>query len=58
MPLGLLNFDGLLSFLDHVMEKGFLPQVTCRTIIFASIVDQLIDKLQTYVPKSDLLVSI
>ena len=49
-------FYDLLSFLDHAMEKGFLSQATHHTIMFASIVDQLIDKLQTYAPKSDLLV--
>ena len=51
-PLGLLNvngfYDGLLSFLDHAVEKGFLPQATRRTIISASTVDRLIDQLQTY----------
>ena len=40
-------------FLDYTMEKGFLPQVTHHTIISASTVEQLIDKLQTYAPKSD-----
>ena len=38
--LGLLNvnsfYDGLLSFLDHAVEKGFLSQATCRTIMSSS----------------------
>ena len=41
--LELLNVNrfyvGLLSFLDHTVKKEFLPQVTCHTIVSASIVD-------------------
>ena len=48
-PLGLLNvngfYDGLLSFLNHTMEKGFLPQVTRHTIMSSLIVKRLIYKL-------------
>ena len=59
-PLGLLNvngfYDGLLSFLDHAVEKGFLPQATRHTIVSASTADRLMDKLQSYAPKPDLLV--
>ena len=47
--LGLLNvngfYNGLLSFLVHIVEKGFLPQATCHTIISTSTTNQLIDKL-------------
>ena len=58
--LGLLNvngfFIGLLSFLDHAVEKGFLPQTTRQTIMSVSTADQLIDRLQTYAPKLDPLI--
>ena len=58
--LGLLNvnglYNGLLYFLDHVMEKGFLSQVTYHTIMSTLTTDQLINKLQTYAPKLDPLV--
>ena len=60
MPLDLLNvdafYDSLLYFLDHAMKKGFLSQATHHTIMFASITNQLIDKLQAYACKSDPLV--
>ena len=56
-PLALLNvngfYDGSLSFLDHAVEKKFLPQATHYTIMSASTVNQLIDKLQTYASKLD-----
>ena len=59
-PLGLLNvngfYDKLLSFLDHAVETGFIPQATRHSIISASTADQLIDQLQTYAPKPDLLI--
>ena len=36
-PLGLLNvngfFDGLLPFLDHAVEKGFLPQASLPQLL-------------------------
>ena len=50
--LGLLNvngfYDGLLSFLDHAVEQGFIPQTIRRAIISASTADKLIDQLQVY----------
>ena len=53
----LMDFTmGHCLFLDHIIEKGFLPQVTHHTIISTSTVNQLIDKLQTYAPKSNPLV--
>jgi len=59
-PLGLLNvngfYDNLLSFFDHAVETGFIPQATHHSIIFAPTADQLLDKLQTYEPQPDLLV--
>ena len=51
-PLGLLNvngfYDSLLSFLDHAVEQGFIPQTIRRAIISASTADKLIDQLQVY----------
>ena len=56
-PLGLLNvkgfYDGLLLFLDHAVEQGFIPGVARRAIISAPTVDQLIDQLQLYTPGAD-----
>ena len=56
-PLGLLNvngfYDGLLTFLDHAVEKGFLPQATRRTIVSSSNAERLIYKLRTYAPEPD-----
>ena len=50
-------YDGLLYFLDHAVEKEFLPQATHHTIMSASTANQLIDKLQTYAPKPDPLLN-
>ena len=59
-PLGLLNvngfYDDLLFFFDHAVETGFIPQATRHSIISAPTADQLLDQLQTYEPKLDLLV--
>ena len=48
-PIGLLNvnnfFDGLLSFLDHTVEQKFIPHSVRRLLIYASTVEELIDKL-------------
>ena len=56
-PLGLFNvngfYDHLLSFLDHAVELGFIPQATRRTIISAPTADQLIDQMQLYEPEPD-----
>ena len=56
-PLGLLNingfYDGLLFFLDHAVEQGFIPQVTRRAIMTASTADQLIDQMESYAPQPD-----
>ena len=49
-------YDGLLSFLDHAMEKGFLPLTTCCTIMSSLTAKRLIYKLKTYAPKPNPLV--
>ena len=60
-PLGLLNvngfFDGLLFFLDHAVEQGFMTQANRRILVSASNVDELIDQLQNFVPEVDSLMS-
>ena len=60
-PLDLLNvngfYDGLLSFLDHAVEQGFMTQANRRILISASSTDELIDQLQNVVPEIDLLMS-
>ena len=56
-PIGLLNingfYDGLLAFLDHVVEQGFMSLPARRILISAPTVNQLLDKLQEFVPKPD-----
>ncbi|KAK6150435.1 hypothetical protein DH2020_015367 [Rehmannia glutinosa] len=56
-PIGILNvngfFDGLLSFLDYSVEKGFISQSARRIIICATTPSELIDKLQAYIHKPD-----
>ncbi|XVE64195.1 hypothetical protein DITRI_Ditri07aG0082200 [Diplodiscus trichospermus] len=51
-PIGVLNvdgfFDGLLSFLDHVVEQKFITQSARQILISTSIVEELIDKLQAF----------
>ena len=60
-PLGLLNvngfYDGLLSFLDHTVEQGFMTQANRRILVSASSADELIDQLENFVPEVDLLMS-
>jgi uncharacterized protein (TIGR00730 family) len=52
-PIGLLNVNGfyntLLSFLDHVVEQQFLTFSARQILIFAAIVEQLIDELQSFI---------
>ncbi|KAK6120393.1 hypothetical protein DH2020_045873 [Rehmannia glutinosa] len=56
-PIGILNvngfFDGLLSFLDYAVEKGFISPSARRIIICATTTSELIDKLQAYIHKQD-----
>ena len=59
--LGLLNvngfYDGLLSFLDHAVEHGFMTQANRHIFVSASSADELIDQLQNVVPEVDPLMS-
>ncbi|XVE62025.1 hypothetical protein DITRI_Ditri06bG0085800 [Diplodiscus trichospermus] len=56
-PIGLLNVDGffnkLLSFLNQVGEKNFIPHSTRQIFISASTAEEMIDKLENYVYKPD-----
>ena len=56
-PIGLLNvnhfFDGLLSFLDQAVDQKFISPSARRILISASTIDELLEKLQTYVPQQD-----
>ena len=49
-PLGLLNvngfYDGMMSFLEHVVEQELMSQVNRCILVSASNADQLIDELQ------------
>ena len=60
-PLGLLNVNGfyygLLSFLNHAVEQGFMTQANWRILVSASNADELIDQLQNFMPEIDLLMS-
>ncbi|XVE90988.1 hypothetical protein DITRI_Ditri20bG0119600 [Diplodiscus trichospermus] len=55
--IGLLNVDGffnkLLSFLDQVGEENFIPHSSRRIFIYASTAEEMIDKLEDFVYKSD-----
>ena len=56
-PVGLLNvngfFDGLLSFMDYSVEKGFISAIARKLIIVAETPQDLINKLQDFVHKTD-----
>ncbi|XVE81498.1 hypothetical protein DITRI_Ditri15bG0069300 [Diplodiscus trichospermus] len=56
-PIGLLNVDGffnkLLSFLDQAREENFIPHSAQQIFIFASTVEEMIDKLEDFVYKPD-----
>ncbi|PON51804.1 Cytokinin riboside 5'-monophosphate phosphoribohydrolase [Parasponia andersonii] len=56
-PISLLNvngfFNGLLSFLDHVVEQKFISDSSRQIFISAITPEQLIDQLQIYVPEVD-----
>ena len=55
--IGLLNvnhfFDGLLSFLDQVIDQKFISLSTRKILISASTIEELLEKLHTYVPQHD-----
>ncbi|KAK6141064.1 hypothetical protein DH2020_025201 [Rehmannia glutinosa] len=56
-PIGILNvngfFDGLLSFIDFAVEKGFISPSARRIIICATTPSELIDQLQAFVAEPD-----
>ncbi|XVF01896.1 hypothetical protein REPUB_Repub04eG0128400 [Reevesia pubescens] len=56
-PIGILNVNGfyysLFSFLDHTVEQGFISQATRQILVTATTPEQLLDQLQTFVPKLD-----
>ncbi|XVE70193.1 hypothetical protein DITRI_Ditri10aG0052900 [Diplodiscus trichospermus] len=58
-PIGLLNVDGffnkLLSFLDQAGEENFIPHSARRIFISASTAEEMIDKLEDFVYKPDLV---
>ena len=60
-PLSLFNvngfYDGLLSFLNHAVEQGFMTQTNRRILVLASRADELIDQLQNVVLEVDPLMS-
>jgi uncharacterized protein (TIGR00730 family) len=53
-PLGLLNvggfFDGLLSFVDTMIDEGFLPSSHRRMIIAEADPETLLDAFESFVP--------
>lgn len=60
-PLGLLNvngfYDGLLSFLDHLVEQEFISPSVRKILISSPTAEQMIDQLLAYVPEPDPLLS-
>ncbi|XVE72197.1 hypothetical protein DITRI_Ditri11bG0019700 [Diplodiscus trichospermus] len=58
-PIGLLNVNGffnkLLSFLNQIREENFIPHSARQIFISASTVEELIDKLENFVYKPDLV---
>ena len=53
-PCGLLNvrgyFDGLLSFVEHAIDEGFVRAEHRSMIIVSSSPDALLDRFDHYVP--------
>jgi len=58
-PLRFLNingfYDGFLSYLNHVVEQGFISQATRSIIISALTTKQVLDQLQPALVKLDQL---
>jgi len=54
-PCGLLNvrgfFDGLLSFIDHAIEEGFIRRDHRSMVLVSPSPDTLIDQFEEYVPR-------
>ncbi|XVF48290.1 hypothetical protein PTKIN_Ptkin03bG0178400 [Pterospermum kingtungense] len=51
-PIEMLNingfFNGLLSFIDHVMEQKFITQRARKILISATTAEELVNKLQAF----------
>ncbi|KAL6645305.1 hypothetical protein ACP70R_016913 [Stipagrostis hirtigluma subsp. patula] len=60
-PVGLLNVDGyynsLLTFIDQAVEEGFISPSARRIIVSAPTAQDLMDKLEEYVPYYDRVAS-
>lgn len=60
-PVGLLNVDGyynsLLTFIDKAVEEGFINPSARRIIVLAPTAQELMDKLEEYVPYHDRVTS-
>ena len=46
-------FDGLLFFLDQAVDQKFISPSVRKILIFASTIEELLEKLHTYVPQHD-----
>ncbi|HQR40846.1 MAG TPA: LOG family protein, partial [Blastocatellia bacterium] len=53
-PSGLLNvagyFDGLLAFLDHAVQEGFLSPANKALFVESTTVDGILDAVAAYAP--------
>lgn len=53
-PIGLLNtnrfFDAILTQLDVMVQEGFLKPTNKEMLIVASTIEELLDKMNTYIP--------
>jgi uncharacterized protein (TIGR00730 family) len=53
-PFGILNvggfYDSLLDFLDHAVSEGFIRPVYRNMILVSTDADDLLDKMETWVP--------
>ncbi|KAM0892640.1 hypothetical protein ACQ4PT_025629 [Festuca glaucescens] len=60
-PVGLLNVDGyynsLLTFIDKAVEEGFINTCARRIIVLAPTAEELMEKLEDYVPYHDRVAS-
>lgn len=60
-PVGLLNVDGyynsLLTFIDKAVEEGFINTSARRIIVLAPTAEELMEKLEDYVPYHDRIAS-
>ncbi|KAG0484810.1 hypothetical protein HPP92_008889 [Vanilla planifolia] len=60
-PVGLLNVEGyynsLLDFVDRAVDEGFIKPIDRRIIVSASNAQDLLQKLEEYVPVQDALVA-